>query len=298
MRITFNSQFRDGAAGIQATSEQLIEAQRQVSSGKRLNKLSDDPADAASAVAERNALGSIEQYEQAADSVASRLSVIDSVMSDIVEKLTRAQSVAMSGQGSTKSTVQRDAAAQEMRGLKAALLDDLNTTFHGTYIYSGASATTAPYVAGGGGAVAAYAGSATDMEIDVGDNRSVKIAFNGAAIAQGGAAQHLFDTLDDIIAAITAPDDAAITIGLRELQDAFTRATTAQSMLGNDMHEIDAQKLRLQQMKLSGTERLSKLENANMAEAITNMSNADAAYQAALAAVSATTRVSLLDYIK
>jgi flagellin-like hook-associated protein FlgL len=64
------------------------------------------------------------------------------------------------------------------------------------------------------------------------------------------------------------------------------------------MHEIDTQKLRLQQMRLSGTERLSKLEEANMAEAITNMTNAEAAYQAALGAVSTATRASLLDYLR
>jgi flagellin-like hook-associated protein FlgL len=51
-------------------------------------------------------------------------------------------------------------------------------------------------------------------------------------------------------------------------------------------------------MKLSSTERLAKLESANMAEAITNMAHADAAYQAALGAVSSATRVSLLDYLK
>jgi flagellar hook-associated protein 3 FlgL len=298
MRITFASQFRDGAAGIQKASEQLLEAQRQVSTGRRLDKISVDPSGSATAVAERNALGAVEQYERTADSAASRLAVIDTVLSDIVDKLTKAQSSAMAGQGSTKSTVQREAAAQELRGLKTSLLDDLNTMFHGTFVFSGISSTTKPYTVGGGGVVGAYGGSATEMSIDVGDGRSVKIALDGSAIAQGGASQHVFDTFDDLIAAVVSGNDAGITTGLQELQDAFTRATGEQSRLGTDMAEIDAQKLRLQQVKLSTTERLSKLEEANMAEAITQMSNADAAYRAALGAVSTSTRVSLLDYLK
>lgn len=298
MRITFSSQFRDGAAGIQRASEQLLEAQRQVSTGRRLDKISVDPAGSATAVAERNALGAVEQYQATADSAASRLKVIDTVLSDIVDKLTKAQTSAMAGQGSTKSTVQRESAAQELRGLKTSLLDDLNTMFHGTYVFSGISSTTKPYTVGGGGVVGAYAGSATEMSVDVGDGRSVKVAMDGSEIAQGSASQHLFDTFDDLIAAVTAGNDADITTGLQELQDAFTRATGAQSRLGTDLAEIDAQKLRLQQVKISTTERLSKLEDANMAEAITQMSNADAAYRAALGAVSTSTRVSLLDYLK
>ena len=108
----------------------------------------------------------------------------------------------------------------------------------------------------------------------------------------------MIDSMDDLITAVVAGDETNITANVQAIERAFQRATSAQSILGNDMHEIDTQKLRLQQMRLSGNERLSKLEEANMAEAITNMTNAEAAYQAALGAVSTATRASLLDYLK
>jgi flagellar hook-associated protein 3 FlgL len=174
----------------------------------------------------------------------------------------------------------------------------MNTTFHGTYIFAGASATTQPFTAGAGGVINPYAGSTSQMAVDVGDGRSITVAFDGDAIAKGSASAHVFDVLDALITAVSGGNDAAISTGITELKAAFTRASTAQSLIGNDMQQIDSQKLRLQQMKLSGTERISKLEDANLAEAITNMSNADAAYRAALGAVSTATRVSLLDYLK
>jgi flagellar hook-associated protein 3 FlgL len=298
MRTTFNSQFRDGAAGIEAATQRIIEAQRQVSTGKKLNKISDDPAGAANAIAERNALGAVEQYERTSQNVGSRLTVVDTVLDDIIAKLSKVQQVALVGRGTPKTQVERDAAGAELRGLKSALLDNLNATFQGTFLFSGANSTTPPYTEGGGGVVAAYAGSATELGVDIGDGRSVTIAFDGNTIAQGADAQHIFDSMDDLITAVVAGDEPNITAGVQAIERAFQRATSAQSVLGNDMHEIDTQKLRLQQMKLSGTERLSKLEEANMAEAITNMTNAEAAYQAALGAVSTATRASLLDYLK
>lgn len=298
LRITFNSQYRDGAAGIQTASERLIEAQRQVSTGKRLNKISDDPSASSTAVGERNALGAIEQYSRTSDGAVSRLTVVDTVLSDVVQLLSRAQTAAMNGRGTTKTAEQRDAVAEELRGIRAALLDDFNTTFQGTYVFSGASSTTQPYTVGGGGAVNPYAGSTTELDVEIGDSRTVTLAFNGDTIARGTDTDPVFDAMDDLITALTAADETGIATGISALERAFNRATTAQSRLGSDLNEIDSQKLRLQQMKLSSNERLSKLEAANMAEAITNMAHADAAYQAALGAVSSATRVSLLDYLK
>jgi flagellar hook-associated protein 3 FlgL len=298
MRITFNSQFRDGAAGIATASENLIEAQRQVSTGKRLNKVSDDPSAATIAVTERNALGAVEQYERTSNGVASRLTVIDTVLSDVIQTLTKVQSSALSGRGTTKSTEQRAAIAMELSGLRSALLDNFNTSFQGTHVFAGANSTTQPYTMAPDGSVNPYAGSTTELDVEIGDGRTVTMAFDGSAIVQGGDAEHLFDALDDLITAVEGGDEAGITTGIAAMERAFNRATTAQSRLGNDMNEIDSQKLRLQQMKLSSNERLAKLESANMAEAITNMAHADAAYQAALGAVSSATRVSLLDYLK
>jgi flagellar hook-associated protein 3 FlgL len=298
MRVTFNSQIRDGAAGIASAAERFIEAQRQVATGKRLNKLSDDPSAASSSVAERSAVGAAEQYTRTADGVAARLTVVDTVLSDMVQILTKVQSAALNGRGSTKTQEQRDAVAMELRGLRDSLLDNFNTSFQGTFVFAGASSTTQPFATAPDGTVDPYAGSATELAVEIGEGRTVTMAFDGNVIAQGSDGQHLFDALDALVTAVSTADEAGISTGIAAMERAFNRATTAQSRLGNDMNEIDSQKLRLQQMKLSGNERLSKLEAANMAEAITNMANAEAAYQAALGAVSTATRVSLLDYLK
>ncbi len=230
--------------------------------------------------------------------MASRLTVVDTVLSDVVQMLSKVQSSALNGRGTTKTPEQRQAVAEELRGLRNALLDNFNTSFQGTYVFAGANSTTQPFATAADGSVDPYAGSTTELDIEIGEGRTVTMAFDGNTIAQGSDGQHLFDALDALITAVSTGDEAGISTGIEAMERAFNRATTAQSRLGNDMNEIDSQKLRLQQMKLSGNERLSKLEAANMAEAITNMANAEAAYQAALGAVSTATRVSLLDYLK
>jgi flagellar hook-associated protein 3 FlgL len=297
MRTTFNSQYRDLSAAIESASDRLIDFQRQVATGRRLNRPSDDPAAAATVVTERSRLGAIEQYAGAADSVGSRLAVADTVFSDIIDKLSAARVAGMSVRGTEASETQRAAVAQEVEGLRDALVDDFNASFRGMYLFAGAASASAPYTVTGG-TVGAYGGSATEVEVDIGDDRAVTVGFNGEALTQGSAAQDVFAFIDTLVAGVEAGDSDAIGTALGGIEAAFTRVVAAQSRLGVDMQSVEAQKLRLERMRLSADERLGQLEGANMTEAITNMQQADASYRAALGAAAAATRLSLLDYLK
>ena len=298
MRITFNSQYQDAAAAIEKASEQFLEAQNRVSTGRRISKISDDPTAAATSLAERSALGQVDQYTRAADSVSSRLAVVDTVLSDVVEKLTAAQTVGTAARGSTLTTNQRASLAQELGGIRDALLDDMNSTLHGRYLFGGAAVTTKPYTVTPPATAPAYVGSNNEVRTDISGDRSVTIAFDGEAITRGTAPQDVFDTLDQLIADVASGNNAGIDTGLAALRSAFDRATAAQSRVGSEMEMIDSQKVRLQQLKLSGAERLDKLEAVDMAEAITEMQHADAAYRASLGAIGSTSRTSLMDYLK
>lgn len=298
MRITFNSQYQDAAAALEKASEHRLEAQRRVSTGRRFSKISDDPTAAATSLAERSALGQVDQYTRSADSVASRLAVVDTVLSNVVEKLTAAQTVATAARGSTLSTTQRASLAQELGGIRDALTDDMNSTLHGRYLFGGAAVTTKPYTITPPATVAAYVGSNNEVRADISSDRSVTVAFDGEAITQGSDAQDVFTTLDQLIADVAAGNSDGIGTGLAALQRAFDRATAAQTRVGNELAMIDTQKLRLQQMKLSGSERLAALEQIDMAKAITEMQHADTAYQASLGAIGTSSRTSLMDYLK
>jgi len=297
MRITFNTLFRDSIRNVEAASNELVEAQRQVSSGKRVERPSDDPVAAVGGLANRAELATVQRYEKAADSVYSRLTVVDTVLSDIVSKLTAAQSAVMSVQGSVQTQAQREAAAQELEGIKAAIVDDLNTSFGGAFLFGGARSTTAPYSVAANGTVSAYSGSTTEVEVDINRQSAVTVVLNGEAIALGSGSDDVFEVLDGAITAARAGDGDALSAAMVGLKDAFDRATFAQGRVGSDMRLIDGEKVRLEQMRIAAMSRVSKFEDANMAEAISNMSRADTAYRAALGAVSTANRLSLLDYL-
>jgi flagellar hook-associated protein 3 FlgL len=298
MRITFNSQFRDAQTSLDIVTQRMVEMQRQVASGKRVSKPSDDPSTAAASVSERAQIGSIDQYKRAADGVSSRLTVIDTALADMLERITAAQTAATSARGSIVSPAQREAAAMALEGIRAALLDGFNTSFRGTYIFSGASSDTPPYQLNANGVdVDPYGGNAQEVAVDIGEERSVTVMFNGETIVQRGAADDLFANINAPIVAARAGDNDALGNGIVALKGAFERVSAAQGRVGIGLNVVDVERNRLEQIRIAGIARLSQLEEANMAEAISEMSQAEMAYRAALGAVSTGGRMSLLDFL-
>lgn len=298
MRVTFNAQNRNSTAGLEDAATRLLEFQRQVSTGKRIEKPSDDPSATLGSIGEHGELAAIDQYSRATDSVASRLSVIDTVLSDLVTQIERALVSGASARGSAKTQVQRDAAATELEGIRDTIFGDMNTAFNGTYVFSGSASTVAPYTRVGSGPISAYAGSTSEMVVDVDQQRTIKIAFNGQLVTQGSDPQDIFVEFDNMIAAVRAGNDAGIDAGMQALQRMFNRVATSQGRVGADLRTVDEQKVRLSELSRASTKRLSALEDTNMAKAITGMAQADAAYQAALGSVNSVSRLSLMDYLK
>ena len=298
MRVVFDAQFRQAADEINRTAADLAAAQQRVSSGRRISKPSDDPAGASSAVTDYAVLGTLDAYTRTADTATSRLTVADTTLSDIVNKLTAAQTAAMSARGSNLGQSQRDAAAATLQGITDALFSDLNAQFHGAYLFSGSLATTAPYTAGAGGVISSYQGNTATMSVDLGQGHPLQIAFDGSGIAKGGDPTDVFTVLANLITAVKAGDNVGIGQGMAGLDRATDRATLKQTQVGTNLSALDDARARLSTARLDVRAQLSKTEDANMVSAITQMSQADTAYRAALGAFSRVGSVSLMDYLR
>jgi flagellar hook-associated protein 3 FlgL len=297
MRLTFAATMRDTYDSIQSAAERMIKYQRQVSTGIRVAQPSDDPSAAATVISEKAAHASYEQYVQAGDSAESRLAVADTLLSDIIDKLSAARTAILSVQGSETTDAQRENGAQELASLRDAVLEDLTTSFRGTYVFGGAAGTVRPYSKDNAGVVQAYAGSAREVTVDIDRNRPVTVMFNGDAIVDGGDATDLFQAFEDAVAAARSGDAEAAHDASHALQRAFERASQVQSSVGTSLRAIADHTSRLEEAGRASTARVSSLEEADMAAAISGLQQAETAYNAALGSAARTTRRSLFDFL-
>lgn len=290
--------YRQAWSSINQAAARLLELQRQVSTNKRVQKGSHDPSAAAAATVERGQLASIDVYSAAADSAKSRLLVADTVLSEIVQRLGDAQVSVLAARGSTLTPAQREARALELEALRDALLHAINTSYRGTYLFGGAAATTEPYTKDGAGVVSAYQGSTTEVSVDVAKGIDVAVAFNGEALIKGTDPDDVFVVMERAIDAARTADTDALNQIATELQRAFDRATLLQGRVGASLEAIENDKLRLSEAARASAARISSLEDANLAAAISGMTQAETVYRAALGAAAQIQRLSLMDYLR
>ncbi len=294
MRVTFNA-LNNGLDAINTAADQFIEAQFQVATGKRLRTLSTDPAASQRSVVERSALANIDSYQAAGSTASSRLATLDQTLSDLVDQITRAQVAASSGHPDTANPTTRAAAATTLAGIRDSIAADINTETQGVYLFGGTITDRPPYVAGGTGWT--YQGDATPVSTEVDSGRRVTMTLDGQSILRGSDATDLLTTIDTLVTAVQTGDTPGINTGIDALQRAFERVSRALSLVGTDEVSVEDSGRHLQSLHLAGEKRVSDLEDANLAEAITRMSRAQTAYNAALGAVGTAGRNSLLNYL-
>ncbi len=296
-RVTTNTLFRNTLRDIQSTAAAFARAQQQVSSGKRLQQASDDPSAATIGMRERAEIRAADRYREANDAVDSRLRVTDTVLSDILSSITTAQTRAAAGRTTVLTPQQREAVALEVEGAKQAIFTAINTSYRGIYLFAGADTTAEPYTRAGA-TVSAYQGDATVVSVDVSRTSTAEVTVDGGAVLQGSAPSDLFQTLDGLATAIRSGDMTGIDAGLVELEQAFARATAAQSRVGATLSALPVEKARLDELRRASDTRRSQAEEINLAEAISDMSRAQQAQQAAIAAAGTSQRASLMDYLR
>lgn len=295
MRVTFDI-IRDGLSAINTAAEDMAKAQHQVASGRAYRVPSDNPAASQRTIGEYAELGALDSYRRTADAAQGRLAAMDSAIADIVEKLTAAISTAQGARGSSVTPDARQAIADAIGGLRESVLSTVNSPYQGSSLFSGTNVDAVAYVNTGGGWT--YQGNAETVRVEVARGRDVAQTWDGQSVLQGGAAADVFTVLDDLEAAIRAGDPAGMDTGVAELQAAFDRAIRAQGRLGADENGVDDAMARLSDLRVATEARRSKSEDANAAEAIAKLNQADVAYRSALGAVSTTGRLTLLDYLK
>lgn len=115
------------------TQRGLLDAQQQVSTGKRINEFSDAPGDLGALMAARAADAKAADFEASAKALKSRLDLQDTHMEEL------ASVVGDLKQSVLDSVANGDGAAlrSEMEGAVSRMVSILNTQIDGKYIYGG-----------------------------------------------------------------------------------------------------------------------------------------------------------------
>ena len=161
-RISTANTFDVGIATLQKRQGELNEAQQQLTSGKRISRLSDDPVAAARAERALAAQARADADQRAIDASRATVSQVEGAYGDATELLQQARELMVSAGNASYGAAERRGIAQQLAGIRAQLLKVANGSDGvGGYLFAGQGSAAPPFVdAAGGVTYAATGGSA------------------------------------------------------------------------------------------------------------------------------------------
>ena len=152
MRISSLQIFNSGINNIQNGQTQLAKLQEQISTGKNLNRPSDDPVAAAQILKFRRELAANDTYKENADVSKRRLELEEITIQQVKDAGDRLKELAIRGSNSTMNDQDRAAIATEAEQVQQFILGLMNTKdAQGEYLFAGAKGQTEPFVDDGQG---------------------------------------------------------------------------------------------------------------------------------------------------
>ncbi|MDJ0979149.1 MAG: flagellar biosynthesis protein FlgL [Erythrobacter sp.] len=278
----------------------LEELQTQISTGRRIERGSDDPAAASRlrTLARTERLAEVQADN--ADKLARDLTAAGDEVLGVANLLSRARELAILAANDPTGANGREAIAQELEQLEEELFDRANAqTLTGEPLFAGTAAGPA-FVRGPGGAVS-YNGNGDIASVNVAPGTDLERGLAGSQIFQfdvNGTPSDAFAVLADLTAALQpgVPDPAAAARAAIEGLDAgIEAATRSQTVLGTRLAWVEVVQDAQVDRGLSIDEQQSDLGDTDLGEAIARLQQTETALEASQLSFTRVSNLSLFN---
>jgi len=287
------------------TSEQkMVDAQTQISSGKQINKPSDNPLGTAQSMDLQSSISQIDQMSTNAGIVNSQLAMTDSTLSSVSSALTTVQNLAMQAGNSTLSDEGRQGIAAQLDQVMTQLVNTGNTQYNGNYLFAGNKTKTAPIASSGGATPTySYVGDSGSYSVNIGPGISVTGNITGDKIFNmNGSANpsdpDVFTMISTLKQQVLSGDTTGISNSLTAINDSQTNVTALRAQVGARMDRITSTTTQLTNTKTNLKSLLSNTEDADMTQAMTDLQTQQTTYQAAISAAQKVFAACLVNYMQ
>lgn len=284
----------------------------QLSSGKRINRASDDPAGFEQARRLDLLSKELSQYQRSIGAATKWNNATQNNLDTIIERFARAQELATQAANDTLNDGDRAAIATELRSLRGEVIDRLNAKLGDEYLFAGNATQDPPFDAATGAPNAGYNAIDDARNRTIGPDQQLKVNITGEEIHQMDSGDSIVDALDNLIDAVDpttpnppplgggpAPADPsdAIQNGLDAVTQARDYVINQGTRAGLIAQRLESATSQLDSAALQADARRSELEDVDFAEAISTLQRKQTSLQAALQVTARVKQVSLADFL-
>lgn len=296
-RVTQSMMSSQLLRNLNANTYRLDHLQNQLSTGRRINKPSDDPVGISFSMRYRSELAANDQYESNVDSALSWLDYSDTMLGQAGNVFQRVRELAVKAANGANPQGAMDAVKEEIDQLNEQLFSIGNSEFNGKYVFNGQKTDIAPYTdIATANSIDTHDGT-IQFEIGVGVKLGVNITGN-QVFGNSADSDNAFTVMNEFQTALQSSDHDAISDLIAKIDTRMDKILLQRSDIGAKTNRIELAQDRLKDIGINLQTLQSKTEDADMAEVITNLKMEENVYQASLSAGSKIIQPSLVDFLR
>jgi flagellar hook-associated protein 3 FlgL len=295
-RITQSMMNSQLIRNLNANTNRMDDYQNQLSTGRRINKPSDDPVGVGFALRYRSELSANDQYQANSDSANSWLDYTDSTMGKANDVLQRVRELTVQASNGTNDQTAMDSINSEIKQLYSELVNIGNSDFNGKHIFNGQKTDIAPYT-DANAATIDVDNASIQYEIGAGTRLPVNVT-GDQVFGSSKDKDNAFQVIQDLTTAIGKSDLTGVNDCLGRLDSRMDTFLSVRSDLGAKVNRVQLSTDRLKDISANLQTLQSKVEDTDVAETMTNLKTAQNVYQASLSIGAQIIRPSLADFLK
>jgi flagellar hook-associated protein 3 FlgL len=287
-------------ASLNQICDRMERAQREMATGVRVATVSDDPDSISAILQTRADLELAQQIQANLGRVKAESDAAEQALQTSVRLVERVRSLGSQGVTGTATAESRKSLGDEVGSILEQLVGIMRTSVEGRYIFSGDADQVPPYTVDLTQAtpVSVYAGGGVTRLIQHPNGARFSVARTARDIFDSAnASENVFNSLNSLRLALSSDDETEIRSALDNVSSALTFLNRQLAYYGTVQNKVQEASDFGSKLQLQLKTHLSSLQDADVAESILELSQAQLQQQAALKARSAVPRTSLFDYL-
>ncbi|GEQ34424.1 flagellar hook-associated protein FlgL [Marinilactibacillus psychrotolerans] len=309
MRITNSLMSKNFMRNLNNNMKSVYKYQEQLSTMEQVSRPSDDPLKVSKVLDLNNEIKQNEEYKSTINDSIDFTNAQDSALANATNSMQRIYTLTQQAANGTYNDQDRDAIRTEVENEIDTLMDSLNTSFGGRYIFAGNNTTTKPFEKelddDGNFAGIIYNGTTeedgvsgnTTKEIARGVN--VELQTDGRALMNSqGEEDNLGTFFNELLTALDGNDTAKLSEDLLERVDSeMNNIVNLRTNIGATTNRLKAAKDRNESEFLNLKTTYSNTQDIDLAETYMQYSMEMVAYEASLQMGNKILQSSLLNYM-
>ncbi len=294
MRITSNMMASSAILGLQQNLAQLTAAQQQVSTGLRVQAMSDDPGAGAQIMQSSRTLRALDQYKRNIQAGTTRSQAEETALNSLTNLLTRAKELAISQGTGTADASTRLVTKSEVDQLLGEAQSLGNSQFESGYLFGGFDSNTLPFPS----TTPPFANATPptgQVTTEIGPGQYSDASHDGKQVFLDTG---VLQSLSDLSNALGSNDVAGIQQAVGSISTAFDGVQRLLGDVGAWQNGFQVASSNIDALNANLTTLKSSLSDADMEKSMTDLLSRQNSYQAAMLATSRIMSLTFTDYMR